>query len=418
MNPQKVIIIGTGAAAFHAAASLRLFKFEGDILMIGKEKGLPYHRPPLSKAFLKEGNEEKLLIRSKAFFEKKNIQLLDETTVTEINRSTREVITNAGKKYAYDHLILATGTSNNRPPIEGLSAENVVFIRTLDEAKIIKEKLGSTQQAIIIGGGFIGLEFASVARTFDIKTTVVEGTTRLMSRAVSASISDFFLQKHLEQGTEVRLNVFAKKIVTNEANQAIGVELADGSTLKGDLVLVAAGVYPNIRLATEAGLKTDNGIVVNEQLLTSDKHISAIGDCAAFPNPDSGEQIRLESVQAATDHARTVAHRLVGNAKPYDAVPWFWSDQVSCKLQMAGLTNSCNHFIEKNNPEADEKVVFCFEDNILKGVETVNAPVVHMQARKVLKLYPSLTLAALESIDFDLKRHKEIKLSEQSPRSI
>lgn len=367
----RIVIIGAGQGGLQAAINLRMEGFAGSIVLIGAEEQLPYQRPPLSKAYLKDGDALKLQLRPATFFERKDITLHTGVHVDRIDRANRLVW--AGKtSFAYDHLILATGTRNFRPAIAGI--HHALDLRTLTDAQELREALKTPCRCVVIGGGFIGLEFAAVARSMGHDVCVAEAAPRLMNRAVSPEMSERFLKKHREMGTTIHLGNPVCS-VTDE-----GIALADGSALAGDVVLLAAGVIPNTELAAAAGLQIDNGVVVNEYLLTNDDSISAMGDCAVFPNPATGLPVRLECVQAATDHAKSIASRLVGNnMTPYTAVPWFWSDQADWKLQIAGLSSPKDDSVVR-----EDGTVLRFADCNLTAVETINSARTHLQARKIL----------------------------------
>ncbi len=263
------------------------------------------------------------------------------------------------------HLILATGSRNRIPPVKNLDLDGVLAFRTLSDARALRARLPNIGHAIVIGGGFIGLEFSAVARQAGVAVTVVEGAPRLMARAVSSITSDAFLKTHKSWGTKIILNTFADKVLDNGSDKVAGLKLSDGSTLEGDTIIVAAGVEPNSELAQDAGLAVDNGVIVDEHLISrDDSSISALGDCCLFPDPVLGQPIRLESVQAATDHARTIAARLTGTSAAYRAVPWFWSDQSNLKLQIAGLSTDANAW-EVTQNDADGLIVLCFRNDEL-----------------------------------------------------
>jgi len=394
---QRIVIIGTGQGGQQMAASLRQEGFAGEILMIGDEPGLPYQRPPLSKAYMASGDAAALTLKPASFYERAGITLHDATRVARIDRLAREVVTEDGTRHGYDHLVLATGARNFRPPVPGIDAPGTAELRTLVDAEAIRLRLAGTRHAVVVGGGFIGLEFAAMARAAGVTVTVVEAAPRLMARALSPQMSGHFLDLHRQTGTEVLLDAMAARVLTDAQGQASGVALADGREIPGDMVLIATGVRPNVELAAEAGLSCDNGIVVDGGLGTSDPAISALGDVASFPGP-LGAAVRLESVQAAVDHARHIARRLVrGEGAPYSAVPWFWSDQGKAKLQIAGLGLGADQAITRQEPAGP--AVLLFRQGRLQAVETVNAPGVHMAARKLV----GLPLAELQAHDFDLR---------------
>lgn len=379
---KRIVIVGTGQGGFQAASSLRQEGFDGEILLLGDEPGLPYQRPPLSKAYMADGDGARLLLKPAAFYERSSITLGEKTRVAAIDRAAGAVVTEAGARHGYDQLILATGARNLRPPLPGLEAEGVLELRTLADAARIRARLAGAKRVIVIGGGFIGLEFAAMARAAGVGVTVLEAAPRLMGRALSPGMSAHFLEAHRAMGTEVRLGAAARRIEARGGVVA-GVETADGAVLPGDLVLVACGIRPNVELAAAAGLGIDNGILVDAELRSSDPAISALGDVACFPLPD-GSRVRLESVQAAVDHARHIARRLVtGAAGAYAAVPWFWSDQGKLKLQIAGLGSGADSAVTVPQPDG-APMILLFRAGRLCAVETVNAPGQHMAARRLI----------------------------------
>lgn len=396
---ERIVIIGTGQGGQQMATSLRQEGFEGEILMLGEEPGLPYQRPPLSKAYMAHGDADALLLKPASFFERSALTLRDGVQVTAIDRAAREVACADGTRHGYDHLVIATGARNLRLPIPGLDAPGVHALRTLADAAAIRAALAGTRHAIVVGGGFIGLEFAAMARAAGVAVTVVEAGPRLMSRALSQPMSARFLELHRAMGTEILLNACAARVLTDDAGRASGVRLADGRQIAGGMVLIAAGVRPNSELAAEAGLDCDNGIVVDAGLATGDPAISALGDVAAFPGPD-GAQVRLESVQAAVDHARHIARRLLkGDVAPYAAVPWFWSDQGKYKLQIAGLLTGADEVIALPRPDDAEPAFLLFRQGRLAAVETINAPGLHIAARRLI----GREIEQLRMHAFDLK---------------
>ncbi len=402
MTLDRIVIVGAGQGGYQAAASLREKGFAGKVTLIGDELGLPYQRPPLSKAYLKEGNEEKLHLRPRSFYAGKDIDYHANTRVRSVDRKEKTVVTEAETFFPYDHLILATGSRNRVPPVGNLGLSGVHAIRTLDDARLLRAKMPIVRHAIVIGGGFIGLEFAAVACTAGVKVTVVEGASRLMARAVSAATSEAFLTAHRAWGADVILNTFATEVLDDGKGNVAGLKLSDGRNLLGDTVIVAAGVLPNCEIADAAGLETDDGIVVDEYLVTSDPAISALGDCSRFPEHLAGASVRLESVQAATDHARTIAARLTDEPVAYTAVPWFWSDQGNLKLQIAGLSTNATDW-EIVGSEQGQFVVLCFRDDVFCAVETINAVGPHMAGRKLLASGREIKKSDLAKNGFDLR---------------
>lgn len=397
---ERVVIVGAGQAGQQVAASLRQEGFKGTIALIGDEPGLPYQRPPLSKGYMKDGLRERLQLAPAAFYERNAITLLPETRVVAIDRAARQVVAADGSRHGYDHLVLATGARNFRPPILGADHGEVVELRDLRHADAIRERLGRTRHAIVIGGGFIGLEFAAVAREAGVEVTVVEALDRLMARVASPAISARFLEAHRGWGTRVMFEALATGVEIAPDGRA-GVALATGGRIEGDMVLLATGIVPNAELAAEAGLGIENGIAVDARLVTDAPAISAIGDCASFPGPKGG-RVRLESVQAAVDHARHVARRIAkGDMGAYEAVPWFWSDQGDLKLQIAGLTSLADARVSLPQ-DGPAETVLGFSEGVLVAVETVNGPGTHMAARRLLAR-GGVTEAELREAGWDLR---------------
>jgi 3-phenylpropionate/trans-cinnamate dioxygenase ferredoxin reductase subunit len=400
-NGNGIVIIGTGQGGFQLAACLRQEGYQDSITMIGDEPGLPYQRPPLSKAYLKDGRLEAIQLRPDSFYERNAIRLMTPERAIRLDRQKKTVETLTGELIGYDQLVLATGARNAIPPIAGLDAANVFGLRTSSDADRLRDRLGVKRRIVVIGGGFIGLEFAAVAASGGHDVTVVEAASRLMARAVSPAMSEHFRAFHEAHGTRIVLSKGAAGITTGADGSAVGVTLADGKELACDMILLAAGVRPNVELAEAAGLTVNNGVVVDATLVTQDPYISSLGDCTAFPDPVSGDLIRLESVQAASDQARTIARRLTGKPATYDAVPWFWSDQSDWKLQIAGLGTGADEDLAVEQATG-QKLVFRFKMGQLLAVETINGPGEHMAARQLLRRSQPITRPMLEARQFDL----------------
>jgi 3-phenylpropionate/trans-cinnamate dioxygenase ferredoxin reductase subunit len=399
-----VVIVGAGHGGFQLAASLRQGGYDGEVVLIGDEPGLPYQRPPLSKDYLmgKHGLDL-LLMRPEGFYADQRIEYLSGARVTEIDRTAKQVKLSVGASLGYDHLILATGARNRVPPLPGIELDGVCYLRDLAETDHIRQRLAVAQGVVIIGAGFIGLEFAATARIKGLEVDVLELASRVMARAVTAEVSDYFQKRHAEAGVRIHLGVMATAIEA-DGNTITGVSLSDGRHIPADLVVVGVGVLPNVELAAEAGLPTASGIIVNDHLLTADPNISAIGDCALFESPRFGGSLRLESVQNATDHARCVAARLTGDDKVYDGQPWFWSDQGDDKLQIAGLTTGYDQVVMRGDPAQKAFSAFCYRQGKLVGIESVNRAGDHMFGRRLLAAPRSITPEQAADPNFDLKR--------------
>ena len=402
MTNEAVLIVGAGHAGFQLATSLRQQGFKERIGLVNDEAHLPYQRPPLSKAYLKgTGGPDSLMFRPDKFYRDQNVELISDRAVS-IDRAARKLLLASGSSLEYGHLVLATGARNRLLDIPNANHEDVRYLRTLDESEALRQRIASGQRVVVIGAGFIGLEFAATARAKGLEVDVLELGTRVMARAVTAEISEFFQARHAATGMRIHLGVQATSIESDGTN-VTGVSLSDGRHLPADLVVVGVGVLPNIELAHEAGLPVAVGIIANEQLLTSDPAISAVGDCALFASPRFGGSLRLESVQNATDHARCVAARLTGDAKTYDGLPWFWSDQGPDKLQIAGLTTGYDRVVVRGDREGASFSAFCYKSGQLVGVESVNRAGDHVFGRKILGLNRSIEPEQAADMSFDLK---------------
>ncbi len=397
-----VLIVGAGHAGFQLAASLRQHGYGERICLINDEAHLPYQRPPLSKAYLKgEGRPDSLMFRPGKFYRDQNVELIADHAVS-IDRAARRLKFASGSSLDYGHLVLATGARNRLLDLPNANLSDVRYLRILDESEGLRKRIGAGQRVVVIGAGIIGLEFAATARIRELEVDVIELGSRVMARAVTAEVSDYFQERHSAAGIRIHLGVQATGIEAAGDNVA-GVSLSDGRHLPADLVVVGVGVLPNVELAAEAGLPVASGIIVDEYLLTSDPDISAIGDCALFASPRFGGSLRLESVQNATDHARCVALRLTGDAKPYDGQPWFWSDQGDDKLQIAGLTTGYDRVVVRGDAAQKSFSAFCYKSGRLVGIESINRAGDHMFGRRLLGINRTIEPEQAADTSFDLK---------------
>lgn len=397
-----IVIVGAGHGGTQVALSLRQGGYAGPVVMVDGEGEPPYQRPPLSKAYLTGKIEaDDLLFRPRPFYDEQRIELRT-GTVVEIDRTARKVRLSDGSAIAYGHLVLAMGGHARPLTIPGSTLAGVQPLRTLADARPLQQKLTAASRVAVIGAGFIGLEFAAVAAQQGLPVTVIEMVDRPMARAASPAISALFRQAHADWGVQWRLGTSVREI-RGVDGRATGVVCESGDVVDADLVVYGIGMVPNVDLARAAGLETDNGIVVDARLSTNDPAISAIGDVAAFPDAFAGKRIRLESVQNAADQGRHVAARLLGNDHAYAACPWFWSDQGSLKLQIAGLPALCDDFISVGEVDAAHATVLGFGQGRLLAVETVNRAAEHMLARRALGAGRSLDVAEVRAVGFDFK---------------
>jgi len=401
MSPSSVVIVGAGHAGVQAAASLREDGFEEPIVLLSDEPDLPYQRPPLSKAFLKgEMDVHGLPLRAEAFFRDHGIDLRLGVRATRIDRPSQRVETSDRNALEYGHLILATGARQRRLAAPGMDLPGVFSLRTIADATAIRERVGAGTKLVVVGAGFIGLEIAATAVGLGAKPTVVE-IARPMGRAVSPILSDFYLKAHAAAGVQFRIGRGVTEI--RGVDKAEAVVLTDGEVLPADFVVVGVGVTAEDALARESGLECANGIVVDAHLQTSDPGISAIGDCADFPNAALGFRTRLESVQNAVDQAKCVAARLSGKPASYDALAWFWSDQGDLKLMIAGLSHGVDAWVLRGEPESRAFSAFGFRNGKLAVVESVNRAGDHAAAKRIIGTPKTLTPEDAANTAFDLR---------------
>ena len=403
MTQGPVLIVGAGHGGFQVALSLRQLGFKERICLINDEAHLPYQRPPLSKAYLKgSGGPETLMFRPEKFYADQRIELIGDRAVA-IDRAARKLKLASGGVLDYGRLVLATGARNRLIDIPNANLDNVRYLRILDDSEDLRRRIAASKRVVVIGAGFIGLEFAATARIKGLEVDVLELASRVMARAVTAEVSDYFQARHKEAGIRVHLGVQATAIEA-KGEEVTGISLSDGRHIPADLVVVGVGVLPNVELAANAGLPVASGIIVNQHLLTSDNQISAIGDCALFQSPRFGGSLRLESVQNATDHGKCVAARLTGDDQVYDGMPWFWSDQGDDKLQIAGLTTGYDQVVMRGDPAQKAFSAFCYRDGKLVGIESVNRAGEHMFGRRFLPMDRALPPEQAADPKFDLKK--------------
>lgn len=377
-----VVIIGAGQAGVQVALSLRQKGHEGAIILIGDEAHLPYQRPPLSKAYLKgDMGRDSLTLRPADALAAQGITLRLGAKVTAIDRVGHLVVT-GGEPIPYDRLVLATGTRPRALALPGADLPGLFSLRGIGDADALAAALQTARDVVIIGGGFIGLEVAATARAEGMTVTVVEAAPRVMARAVAPAVSDWFEEMHRGMGTTMLTGTGVAAI--EGTGQLETVILTNGARLAADLVLVGIGAIPNAELALAADLPCPNGIAVDGHGRTADPEIFAVGDCALHPNPYAGGPFRLESVQNAIDQAKAVAAALLGDAAPYDAVPWFWSDQGSAKLQTTGLPITPEVHVLRGDPDQGRFTVFHLKGGRIIAADSVNMPADHMAARRLV----------------------------------
>ncbi|OGB15773.1 MAG: pyridine nucleotide-disulfide oxidoreductase [Burkholderiales bacterium RIFCSPHIGHO2_12_FULL_67_38] len=400
-----IVIVGTGQAGVMTAEALRSGGFEGSITLLGDEPHGPYHRPPLSKAWMAgEMDAAQLVMRAPEMLARKNIALRTGVTVKAIDRSAQTVILGDGSALPYTGLMLATGSTPRALPLPGGDAPGVLALRTRDDASAIADRLAACieqqRPVVVIGGGFIGLEVAATARKKGLTVTVLEAAPRLLGRVLAPVLSDWYAELHRGHGVQLVLGAQVAAIEA-DAQGVTGVKLADGSVVPAGLVVVGIGVNANDQLAQAAGLECERGIVVDACGRTSDPLIVAAGDCTARRMAD-GSLLRLESVQNATEQGKSAAAALLGQDRPFTATPWFWSDQYDKKLQMAGLSVGADGWAVRGDMAAGTFTVYHFKGEQLIAADSVNASKDHLLVRKLLDAGVSPTREQAGNVGFDL----------------
>ncbi len=401
---EGLVIVGGSYAALHMAQGARENGYGEAIRLISDEPWLPYQRPPLSKGFLAGKIErDALALKGEAFYRDNGIEVLLETRVSAIDRQARTVTTAAGANLRYDGLGLALGARPRLLKIAGADLDGVFYLRSLADTLALRERLARPLSIVVIGGGFIGLEVAASLATLGHRVSVVEALERLMARVLPPVLSDFMAQMHRGRGVEVRLSAGVQEIKGDGAGRVASVLCSDGSELAADIVVAGIGVVPETGLAAAAGLACRDGILVDDAARTADPAIVAAGDCVRYPSAFTPDPCRLESVQNASDQGRAAGAALAGKPQAYRAVPWFWSDQYECKLQMAGLSPGHDRLALRGAMAGGRFSLFYFRAGRLVAVDTVNRPGEHLLGRKLLAAGASLTPEQAADESFDLK---------------
>lgn len=378
---ERVVIIGAGQAGCQAVASLRAVGFDGAITMVGDEPFAPYQRPPLSKTYLMGTMErERLFLKPDAFYADARCETIYGVPAVSINREAKEVSLADGRVLAYDKLLLATGSRVRKIKIPGADLPGIHYLRSIADVDALRPAFKTAKSLAVVGGGYIGLEVAAVARKYDLKVTVLEALDRVMARAVSRPVSEFYQRVHTEAGVEFHLNTGVEAFIGTD--KLTGVR-AGGNVFDADIALVGIGVVPNSEIAQAAGLVCDDGIRVDQACATSDPAVFAAGDCTRH-HGRNGDLIRLESVQNAIDQAKHAALAMVGKPAVYREVPWFWSDQYDLKLQIAGLAKPGDEIVLRGDPATRKFAVFHLRGGAVAAVEAVNAPPEYLIGRKLI----------------------------------
>lgn len=394
-----IVIVGAGQAGAALAAKLRSLGYQGPVTMIGEEPAPPYQRPPLSKGYLLGEMElERLYLRAPSFWAEQDVDLRLGARVTALDPAAKTVTVD-GQDIPYDQLALTTGSRpRSLPSAAGGDLGNVFTVRTLADIDCMGPLMRKGARAVIVGGGYIGLEAAAVAAKLGLQVTVIEAAPRILQRVAAPETSAFFRQLHSDHGVTILEGVGLDRL-TGGPN-VTGARLADGREIAADIVIVGIGILPNTDLAEAAGLLIENGIRTDEHGRTSDPSIWAAGDCASFPH--QGGRIRLESVGNAIDQAECVAENMLGAARPYQAKPWFWSDQYETKLQIAGLNTGYDHIVTRAGDDGAASFWYYQGDRLL-AVDAMNDSRAYMIGKRLIEAGKSPTPGVIADPTTDLK---------------
>lgn len=404
MTDPGVLIIGASQAGAQLATSLREFGATSPITLVGGEAHLPYQRPPLSKAFLHGKVEaEQLLLRSPAYYADQGIDVVTGEWIEQVDHDTSggRAVAASGRSFGFSQLALTVGGSPRRLPVPGADLGNVFYLRDLDDATALRAGLAEAMRVVVVGGGFVGLEAAAVARALGKDVTVVEALDRLLARAVAPEVSQFYLGAHRRRGVEVLLNTGVVGIAGT--GTVTSVELSDGTSLPADIVLVGIGLVPHTDLAHRLGVHCDGGIVIDEHARTSRPGVVAAGDCTTLRMPSRAGLLRIESVANAIAQGRAAAAALAGVHDPLSAVPWFWSDQGDLKLQIAGLSAGYDDVVLRGDPASERFSALYYAGSDLIAIDAVNTPRDYMAVRKILETGGSVPREVAADVDVQLK---------------
>ena len=382
-----VVIIGAGQAASEHAIRLRQAGYTAPITLVGSETHLPYQRPPLSKAFLSgHVTAADLLLRPDTAYGKAGITFVGGTLGTGLDLAEHKTTLSDGRTLPYDKLVLATGGYARRLSCPGAALEGVHVLRTIDDVLALRTRLTPGARLVIIGGGYIGLEVASVAIKHGLSVTVLEAASRLLARVTGPEMSAFYEAVHRAAGVDIQTGVTLAALLPDARNPAhVGAaRLLDGREFAADFVLAGIGLVPNTALAEAAGLPVGDGILVDEYCRTPDPDVLAIGDCANHPNPLLGRRLRLESVPNAVEQARVAAETICGRLKPYAAIPWFWSDQYDLKLQAVGLAEGHDATVLRGDMAERAFSLFYLRNGMVISADSVNRPAEFMAAKRLV----------------------------------
>lgn len=407
-----LVVIGAGHAGVELALAARQQGWPGPIVLLGDEAHEPYHRPPLSKAFLAgAAAADTLGLRQRAAYDTANITLRLGSRVSHIDRAAHDVVLEGGETIRYAKLALCTGGRPRLLDVPGMESGqpgNLHYLRTQADSLAIASSVKPGSHVVVVGGGYVGLEVAASSRKLGADVTVLEMQPRVLARVTGADMSAFYTGVHEEAGVRIRTGVSVTGIERNGVGGRVtAVRVKDAhdhvESMPADAVVVGVGMLPNIELAEAAGLDVDRGIIVDEHSVTSDPDVLAAGDCTVHDSANYGRRIRLESVPNALEQARAAAAWICGKPKPNQSIPWFWSDQYDLKLQMAGLSDGHDQCVVRGSTQGRSFCAFYLKGGVLVAVDAVNAPMDFMLAKRALPEHVAPDAAALADTTVPLK---------------
>lgn len=402
-SDEQAVIIGASHAAVQLMISIRQHGWLGGITVISGEPHMPYQRPPLSKAYLDGSVEEgRLALRAPEVYKRLDAVFKLGHRVVAIDADTKKVTLDTGEQIAYTKLALCTGARVRQLALPGAELQGVHYLRTIDDVNAIRQSAENAKRAVIIGGGYIGLETAASLTKLGIKVTVLETESRLLKRVASEQVSEFYERLHEEEGVEIKLG---SRVVALQGDGSVMRVICDDDTFSdADMVVIGVGVIPNTELASEAGLVVENGIVVDEFAQTSHPDIVAAGDCTFHPNTLLKKSLRLESVPNATDQAKAAAASLCGIKQAYSELPWFWSDQFDVKLQIVGISQGYTEAVVRGATNRDRSfTVFYLKGQHIIAADCINRPKDFMVAKKLILHQSTVDVDALVDEGNDIK---------------
>jgi len=398
---ENLVIIGAGQSAVQCITTLQKEGYSGSITLVGDEEHLPYQRPPLSKGFLEDTiKKERLYFKKLEFFIENKIQLKLGTYVEGVNIQDQNIALADGVKLDFDKLVFATGSRVRKLDFPGNNLDSIHYLRGLDDAESIKSDMENSKNIVIIGAGYIGLEVAAIASKRNVSVSVIEMADRVMNRTVDPQISEYYKNLHESHGVDFQFNNSLKEIVGSKKVEK--VICSDGAEIKADMVIIGAGILPNVEIAEEAGINCENGIIVDEFAKTNSDIVFACGDCTNHPNKLLNRNLRLESVHNAMEQAKTAAYSVLGNPVEYNQIPWFWSDQYDHKLQIVGLSGEHDAVTIRGNIKESKFMLFYTKEDKLIAVDSINNPKEFLICRKLVANKVKMNAEMISDLKMDL----------------